>query len=96
MRYRSHRVDENQEEIFEAWRRMGVSVVDTSDVGAGFPDAILGWHGRNLLVEIKNPETRYGRKGLSSGQRRFSDDWNGDPVHVVSTIDEAIALIGAY
>jgi hypothetical protein len=63
-------------------------------VGAGAPDIIVGVNRRTYLVEIKNPSTGYGRKGLSARQAEWADLWRGGPVAVVTTLDEAMRVVG--
>lgn len=89
---RRNKRDRNQVEIVEAFRKLGWSVLDLADVGRGMPDLVIGdkSHG-TFLVEVKNPATYYGRKGLSRSQTRFAEKWGG-LVHVVKTLDDVIAL----
>ena len=56
MRY-ARKVDANQAGIVEALRGIPeCSVLILSSVGDGCPDLLVGYHGANLLVELKNPE----------------------------------------
>ena len=76
--------DANQAEIIDALRKAGGSVFDAHRVGGGFPDIIVGYQGRNLLMEIKTPLGR-----LNAKQRRFHDAWRGE-VRVIRTAEEAV------
>lgn len=89
-----HKVDANHAEIVAGLRACGVSVLDTSAVGSGCPDIIAGVNGRTYLVEIKNPATKYGRKGLNANQSEWAAAWRGGPVAVVTTLSEALAAVG--
>lgn len=93
MRSFSARVDKNQGEIVDALRSVGASVFDLSRFGRGMPDLIVGFRGKNFLIEVKNPQTSYGRKGLNLIQTRWVDKWNGD-VHIAYTIEDALRAIG--
>lgn len=87
-------VDENQAEIVDALRRAGVSICDTSGVGHGFPDLIAGLRGRNILIEVKNPKNAYGKKGLSESQEKFDRQWQGEKVHIVRSVGDALKVVG--
>lgn len=91
--YRGGHKDKNHDQMVSVFEQMGCSVLETHTMGGGFPDLVLGLIGQTILVEVKNPETGYGRKGLSESQRKMSDAWRGSKVNVVSTEDEAIDLI---
>lgn len=80
--------DGNQAEIVEALRKVGASVLDLADVGGGCPDILAGYAGREWLMEIK---TQHGE--LLPDQVDFIRTWHG-AVHVVRSIDEALAVIG--
>ena len=51
---RAAKVDDNHREIVRALRDCGATVQDLSPVGAGCPDILVGWQGRNHLIEIKD------------------------------------------
>jgi hypothetical protein len=87
--YRSRvRKDVNHDLIVEALEQMGVSVLDASKMGQGFPDLVLGVRGRNLLAEIKNPDNYYGRKGGSESQLQFAASWPA-PIYLLFTVEDA-------
>lgn len=86
--------DKNHDELSGVFVEAGCSVSDMATCGVDdFPDVIVGCIGLNHLVEYKNPETRYGRSGLNAGQKVFARDWRGGKVWMVSTRDEALALV---
>lgn len=88
------RVDANQPEIVDALRQVGASVIITSAQGRGFPDLVIGWRGRNYLLEVKNPNTAYGRQGFNKNQRLFNAEWRGSAPIIVRSVAEALAAIG--
>ena len=85
--------DANHGDVVAALEAGGAVVHDCSTLSAGFPD-LLVWH-RNQwqLVEIKNPATYYGRKGLTAAQTAFAMDWKGSPVLIVRTPADCDAFI---
>jgi hypothetical protein len=87
--------DANHGEIVAALKAHGVSVIDTSGMGGGFPDLICGFAGVTLLMEIKNPKTSYGRRGLNGNQVKWKQEWTGGPYSVVSCVDSAIRAVDA-
>ena len=49
------KVDANQADIVAALRRIGATVQCLHQVGHGCPDLLVGWHGENILLEVKMP-----------------------------------------
>ena len=67
MRYAKRR-DGNDKQLREYLRDIGYTVTDCTGFGEGHPDYIL-CKGRTIwYAEIKNPNTAYGKKGLSPSQ----------------------------
>jgi hypothetical protein len=88
------RRDGNHSELSNHFEALSCTVIDTHSVGiAGWPDLVVGCLGQNHLVEVKNPDTEYGRAGLSATQLIFNRDWRGAPMAVVSSVDEVTALV---
>lgn len=92
---RPAKIDLNQPGIVLVLRQVGASIIDTSDIGNGFPDLVVGFRGKNYLLEIKNQETHYGRKGLNPNQQEWCDTWHGNAPIVVYTANDALRAIGA-
>ena len=83
------KTDNNQAEIVKTFKAMGCTVQDLSSVGSGCPDLLVGVSGINLLIEVKNPETR-GK--LEVNQILWHDDWRGQ-VQVVKSSEHAIKIV---
>ena len=81
--------DANHHLIIDVLRGNGVAIFDTSTLGRGMPDCVAwvrnAWH----LVEIKNPESGYGRRGLNAIQKKWIAQWQGGPIYILRTIEEA-------
>jgi hypothetical protein len=77
--------DANHAELAKVYEEMFCSIVDTSGVGFGFPDAVAGVMGRTELVEFK---TQGGE--LNAAQKRFTRDWRGSLVRVVRNREDVI------
>ena len=86
------RVDQNQKDIVEGLRSVGASVEILSNVGGGVPDLLVGWNGKNFLLEVKSTVTNYGRNGLNNTQQKWFAKWCGHCT-VVSSLEEALEAI---
>lgn len=89
---RNPNVDKNQKEIVAALRQAGASVEHLHGVGNGCPDLLVGYHGKNILMEIKN-KTRFPSDGrLNATQQDWHDEWRGQ-AEVVYCITDALNLL---
>lgn len=82
------RKDANHAEIVNEFKRLGVPVLDASNVGGGMPDLVVMIGGVLHLVDVKNPKTGYGRRGLNKRQKEWALEWKGSPVYLISTVEE--------
>ena len=89
---RRARTDSNHAEIVEALRRAGCTVQSLAAIGDGTPDLLVGYDGRNLLVEVKDGSKSPSRRRLTPDESTWHAAWAGQVV-VASTIDEALAVI---
>lgn len=90
---RKARVDDNHAEIvarFRSWP--GVSVADTSRLGSGFPDLVVGLAGLSLLVEVKDGSKSPSRRRLTKEENEFHVMWTGQ-INIVETVDDVDALV---
>lgn len=86
---RAARVDANQDAIVSALRAAGASVWLI-----GRPvDALVGLRGVTLLMEFKNPASRYGKKGANDNQKDFMATWRGGPVSLVDGPEAALRAL---
>lgn len=89
------RVDDNQESIVSALRRVGASVQSLAAVGKGTPDLLVGYRGRTFVLEVKNPAQEPNKQRLTPLEASWHSTWRGSPVAVVRTVDEALVAVGA-
>ena len=82
------RTDANQMEIVERLRAIGATVHPTHMVKNGFPDLVVGYCGRNVLLEVKMPGDK-----LNAREQAWHDKWKGRAV-VVTSWEEAYQAIG--
>lgn len=85
-----HKRDRNQPEIVSAFESMGCTVFDSSAMGNGFPDLVVGMPGKSLLVEVKMPKGKF-----TTDQVRFFKSWAGQ-YDSVSSVNDVIDLVKHY
>jgi hypothetical protein len=91
--FHARRIDANQNEIVKTLRQIpGVSVAITSALGNGFPDLVVGFRGRNFLLEIKDGQKKPSQQQLTPEEAAWHLQWRGK-VSVVKNIDEAIRAL---
>jgi hypothetical protein len=78
------KTDANQKLIVAAFRKMGASVAMLATVGNGIPDLLVGYRGKNYLVEVKMP----GKK-LNALQALWHSEWRGQAV-IIDSVNAAI------
>ena len=81
------RVDANQHALVKALRAAGASVSLTHTIGQGYPDLSVGWHGKNLLLEVKSEGGK-----LTPEELDWQAQWRGQ-VATVHTVEEALSLL---
>ena len=94
---RAARIDDNHREVADALKRCGAWVIDCSGVGLGFPDLLISHKGRMSLIEVKDGSKPPSARKLTPAQIKFHAEAkaNGVSIHVVESVDQAIALVAA-
>jgi hypothetical protein len=90
---RAAKVDANQREVVAALRGAGASVQLLHAVGEGCPDLLVGHHGKNFLLEVKDGAKPPSAQKLTPQQEIWHRDWRGQRV-VVNSPEAALAAIG--
>ena len=91
---RAAKVDANQAEIVAGLRAIGATVQPLHMVGAGCPDLLVGWRGKNYLLEVKDFNASITDRKLRPSQVEWHDGWEGH-VATVTTVRAALFVIGA-
>ena len=86
---RAKKTDKNHKEIVEAFRMLGCSVFDTSGVGRGFPDILVGKAFKTVLVEIKSSD----KSTFTKHQKEFMVHWKGSAICRVQDLDGVVRLV---
>ncbi len=87
------KIDRNQPGIVRALRSVGATVTSLAAVGKGCPDILVGRHGVNYLLEIKDGEKIPSKRKLTPAEQAWHDMWKGQ-VSMVKNEDEALRAIG--
>jgi Holliday junction resolvase len=69
---RAAKIDANQTDLVEAFRRLGCSVLSLAAVGKGVPDLLVATRGITWLVEVKMPKGKE-----TPDQVDFATNWQG-------------------
>jgi Holliday junction resolvase len=84
------RVDANQAKLVALLRKLGFSVQHLHAVGRGVPDLMLGAHGVNYLVEVKDGSKPPSARLLNPAQVAWHAEWKGQAV-VIESEEGALA-----
>ena len=84
------RVDANQAALVKLFRKLGFSIQHLHAVGRGVPDLLLGAHGVNHLVEVKDGAKPPSARMLSPAQVAWHAEWKGQ-VAVIESEESALA-----
>jgi hypothetical protein len=76
--------DANEREIVEALQAAGASVYRLDQPC----DAVLGYRGKTLLIEIKMPGS-----SLNENQKKFFAEWKGQTPPILRSVDDALTLL---
>ena len=82
------KTDANQQEIVDALRQVGASVLVLSRVGQGCADLAAGIRGQTFFLEVKTDKGK-----LTEDEQKFMDEWRGHYA-IVRTPEEALQAIG--
>lgn len=91
---RAAKVDRNQAEIVAALRAAGASVQSLAAIGEGCPDLLVGYRGKNMLMEVKDGLKPPSARLLKPDQVVWHISWRGH-AQVVNSVDEAMAMLEA-
>jgi hypothetical protein len=86
------KIDANQSSIVRQLRQAGATVQSLADLGKGCPDLLVGYRGRNWLMEVKDWKQPPSKRRLTPAEKLWHQTWQGQ-VAVVETFNEALAVI---
>lgn len=85
MARRASKVDANQSTVVQDLRNAGAMVQTLHAVGMGCPDILVGFRGKNLLMEIKDGAKTPSETKLTPMQVRWHQTWGGQVCTVYSS-----------
>ena len=89
------KTDKNHAEIINKLRKITqLSVFSTHTIGKGFPDIVVGYNGKNYLIEIKDGEKPKSQRKLTIDEVKFFESWNGQ-VDIANSFDDVLKIIDA-
>ena len=93
---RAARRDAGEQDIIKAMREAGAFVKVINDEGTF--DLLVGYTGTSgrfytLLLEIKDGTKPPSARRLTDAEQKFHDTWPGDNLHIVNSVEEALALL---
>lgn len=88
---RAARIDRNQPEVVEAFRRLGFSVLIISQLKDCCDIFISKGKDKTAAVEIKDGLLPPSRRRLTSGEREFRYGWKGH-YFIVESIDDVMRV----
>jgi hypothetical protein len=86
------RVDGNQTAIANGLRQIGCVVVSLASQGGGVPDLLVGFRGKNFLLEVKDDKQKPSDQKLTPAQKDFFKTWKGQCA-VVKNLMEAAHVV---
>jgi len=86
------KTDSNQSDVVNVLRQAGASVQSLATTGKGCPDLLVGYHGINYLMEIKDGDKVLSKQELTIYQKHWHSLWRGS-VHIVKSVDEALKIL---
>lgn len=81
--------DANEIHIIRTLQKVGASVQRLNEKGC--PDLLVGFRGRNYIIEVKNPK---GKNTITEDQQRWLTAWQGE-AYIVTSPQTALEIIGA-
>jgi hypothetical protein len=88
---RAARRDDNEQDIIKAMRAEGAYVKQIND--EGLFDLLVSHWGKTLLIEVKDGAKPPSARRLTPAEQKFHDEWPGDNLYIVNSVEEALALL---
>jgi hypothetical protein len=88
---RAARRDDNEQSIIKAMRAEGAYVKVIND--EGLFDLLVSHRGETMLIEVKDGAKPPSARRLTEAEQKFHDEWPGDNLYIVNSVEEAIALL---
>jgi hypothetical protein len=90
---RAVKIDKNQPELIHFLHKIGASVQRLQAIGDGCPDLLVGFGGRNFLVEVKDGSKPPSARLLTKDQGAWRAAWSGQYA-VVESKEDCLSVLG--
>ena len=88
---RAARRDAGEDQIVSAMQACGAYVTKIND--AGRFDLLCWYRGHTLLLEVKDGKKPPSAQKLTPAEEKFHREWPGDNLHIVNSVDSALAIL---
>ena len=88
---RAARRDDNEQDIIKAMRAEGAYVKQIND--EGLFDLLVSYRGETLLIEVKDGAKPPSARRLTDAELKFHEEWPGSDLFIITSVEEAIALL---
>ena len=85
------RRDANEDQVVSALQACGAYVKKIN--GSGEFDLLVWYRGYTLLLEIKDGRKPPSAQALTPAEEKFHREWPGNNLHIVNSVDAALALL---
>ena len=92
---RAANLDTNHKEVVLALRAIGATVQSLASMHGGVPDLLVGYHGKNVLLEVKDGNKPPSARVLTKDELDWQATWGGQ-VQTVGTPEEAQRVVIAH
>jgi hypothetical protein len=89
---RANRIDDNQNDIVAALRKVGATVRVISQ-GEGIPDLLVGFRGETILFEVKDGNKPPSARQLTPAEQKFFNEWEGGLCVIVKSVEDALEML---
>ena len=89
---RAANLDSNHRAIVLALQAIGATVQSLASMGGGVPDLLVGYHGLNVLLEVKDGDKPPSARELTGAELGFHRTWGGQ-VALVYTAEQAQMVV---
>jgi len=88
---RAARRDNGEHEIIRALKAANAYVKQIND--EGFADLLVFYMGKTIFLEVKDGKKPPSARRLTPAEQKFHDEWPGDNLHVVNSVEEALWIL---
>jgi hypothetical protein len=90
---RASNLDSNHTAVVLALRAIGATVQSLASMHGGVPDLLVGYHGHNVLLEVKDGEKPPSARTLTREEVEWHETWGGQVDTVYTAEDAQLTVI---